>query len=346
MQCPLCGRDVPDLAGGICDACASERKPLLTCPDVVDVTRCAHCGRLLKGGTWASAPAEVDPLVRDAVRAEIDLDPELSHIELEQDLHWQDERNAMAHLRLRASFRGHAVERSASFKVRLKRSACPDCSREFGGYFEAILQVRGSDERVLRAETDRVLRFLHEHIDRHRDAQKTGAWISKSEPVRGGGVDLYLGSLDVARQAAHALADRYGAEYAESGKLVGRRDGRDLVRFTLLVRLPAYLPGDFIQADGRVYKVLRRERRRLTLWDLDRREQVTREPRRLHDVRVIGRASDESEAVVVSFHPGRLQVLDPATLRTVDLDAQEDYRGQETVHVFRHEDRLYVLPKP
>lgn len=344
VQCPLCGKDIAVLESGICDQCASERKAFLEAPEVVDVTRCAHCGRLQRSGGWVIAGAAPDELARAGLLDAIDLDPVVTDPTVDIELRWEDERNAVAHVMARGSFRGHPVEREKEARVRLKTSVCVECSRQYGGYFEAILQIRASDPHVLKGEGDRVLQRLEKEVASYRGEQRTGAYVSKSERVRGG-FDLYMGSLEVARLVAHDLADRFGADYAESGKLVGRRDGRDLYRFTLLVRLPAFLPGDFILLDERAYKVLRHEKKRLTLWDLERREKVQREAKRAQSLKVIGRAEDEREAVVVSARGRHLQVLDPATYKTVDLSVDGEYAGRTTVHVFRHEDTLYVLPE-
>lgn len=344
MQCPLCGREVAELVSGLCSRCVSERKPFLDAPEVIDVTRCAHCEKLDRGGTFVPAPSDRDEVVRMAIPHAVDVDPTLSESQLDVDIDWEDERNAVATLRLSASFMGHPVERSGESRIRLKQTACPDCSRRYGGYFEAILQVRSDDERVLRIEGDRLLERIEAAFERYREEQRGGAYASKSERVRGG-FDFYMGSQEVARLVARELADRYGAEYAESSKLVGKRDGRDLLRFTLLVRLPPYMPGDFILYDGRAYKVLHHEKRLISLWDLERGTRVQKDPKRAKQLKVIGFASDERDAVVVSYRESSLQLLDPVTLKTIDLTVEGDgFASRETVRVFRYEENLFVLP--
>lgn len=344
MQCPLCGREVAELTGGLCPQCVSERRPFLHAPEYLDVTRCAHCGRLDRRGTFVPAPQDPEELVRMAVPHEVDVDPDVSNAELDTRLVWEDGRNAVATFRLTGSYAGHSIVREGESRVRLKQTACHDCSRRYGGYFEAIVQVRADDERVLRLEGDRVLGRITDALEGYREEQRTGAYASKTERVRGG-FDLYMGSQEVARLVARDLAEHYGAEYAESSKLVGRRDGRDLMRFTLLVRLPPYLPGDFVLVDGRPYKVLRHAKKLLTLWDLERSERAQRDPRRAKQLKVIGLSTDERDAVVVSYHDGTLQLLDPVSLKTIDVDvAGRDVRSRDTVRVFRYEDTLYVLP--
>lgn len=343
MQCPLCGRSVTELDGGVCDRCLSERKRFVELPGFVDATTCAHCGKTQRAGLWRTAPPDREALARESVNQALDLDPDLADHEIHLDAAWEDERNALVTGRVTGRFRDEPVERPFQTRLRLKTSVCTECSREFGGYFEAIIQVRGGDPGRLEGDRDRMARRIESEMARYRSEERPGAYFSRSERVRGG-IDYYVGSLEVARLLAHGLAERYGADYAEASKLVGRRDGRDLHRFTLRVRMPPYAPGDFLLVGGRPFKVLRHERKRLTLWDLERNEVAHREPRRLRDLKVIGRASDEKDAVVVSLHQRRLQLLDPANLRATEIDVEAGFQAGESVRVFRHEERLYLIP--
>lgn len=343
MQCPLCAKEVDDLTEGLCTQCASERKPFLTVPDVVDVVRCAHCGRLQRTGGWVVVPQDAEEVVAIALPHEIDVDPALDAPDLKTQMRWEDPRNGVASVQLQGNFRGHNVERAGQARIRLKTTACHDCSREYGGYFEAIIQVRAAEDRVLEVEGDRVMDRIQKALDSYREEQRTGAWSSKNEKVRGGW-DLYMGSQEVARLVARQTAEKYGAEYAESSKLVGRRDGNDLMRFTLLIRLPPYLPGDFILLDGRPFKVLRHDGKRLIVWDLERKERTVREPKRAKQLKVIGRAQDEKDAVVVSFHDKTLQILDPTSYKTLDVAVEDDFAGRETVRVFRYDETVFVVP--
>lgn len=344
MQCPVCGRNVEDLIDGLCAQCASERKPFFHAPDTIDVTRCAHCGRVRQNAAWRDAPPSEEELVRRAVESELVVEPTLHAPRIDQEILWEDPRNAVVAVRLSAQFASHPVERGADVRVRLKAGACEECSREYGGYFEAILQLRGSDAVVLKANRERILNFVDQEMARYRSEQRRGAFISRQEDVRGG-VDFYVGSNEIARILARSLSERFGADLTESSKLAGRKDGRDLYRSTLLIRLPPYGPGDFVQYDDRLYKLLSFERKSLVLWDLEARERVRKEPRLAKRLRTVGRAQEERDAVVVSYGRGLLQILDPVTYRTIDLPAVGDFGTRDTVRVFRHEDRVYLLPE-
>ena len=51
----------------------------------------------------------------------------------------------------------------------------------------------------------------------------------------------------------------------ETNTLVGRKDGRDLLRHTFGVRLPSFLVGDYLLIQEKVYRVTRLDRRKAKL---------------------------------------------------------------------------------
>lgn len=341
MQCPTCGRTVEFLLDGSCAVCASQRLPLLEAPEVVDAVLCAHCGRLESGATWRPVPKDRDAQPTEVVRPKLRADPRMEGATWAFNPAWEDERNGILDVRLSGRLAGEPVERARAVRFRFKTGACPDCSREMGGYFEAIIQVRGAPGADLEGQLPLVEDAIVRRVASLRAEQRPNSFIQKTERRRHGN-DYYIGNKEEARQIAKELADLSGAETAESTKLVGRRDGRDLYRWTHLVRLPAFGRGDFVLVDGSPFKVLQFDRKQLQLLDLVRQVRVRRDRGRT-ELKVIGRSSDEKPAVVVSRSGGQAQVLDPVTLRTVDVPGASVPTGRGEVPVFRFEDTLYVV---
>lgn len=110
--------------------------------------------------------------------------------------------------------------REAGAQVRFVPQLCVDCSRRSGGYFEAIIQLRGSAENTAKARDE-----LVERMER-------GSFVSKVEQLREG-VDIYAGS----RKEALAALREMRLKHTSAAKLFGVKDGRRVYRFTYCVRL-------------------------------------------------------------------------------------------------------------
>lgn len=106
------------------------------------------------------------------------------------------------------------------FKIKTNYFICRNCSRESGGYYESILQLRGDF-------SENIVEFIEEKIREES--------FCRIEEVKNG-FDFYVGSKSVANKVAEILR-RKGFEIKKSYKIVTRKDGRDVYRTTILARI-------------------------------------------------------------------------------------------------------------
>ncbi len=116
--------------------------------------------------------------------------------------------------------KGSRIEVSEHVGIKFVPTMCEKCSRTTSGYFEAIIQLRGSDEHV-----EKVRQKLVPVLEKN-------SFISKIKEDRRG-VDLYVGSKQIAGEAI----SRMGFKPLVSNKLHGVRDGQRIYRTTFSVRV-------------------------------------------------------------------------------------------------------------
>lgn len=168
--------------------------------------RCSRCGRVRLKGNWVACTDE--KLAQEALkkcRGEY-LRATYSFREQEGTFFVGDEK--------------HVFPVKRKFKVNVVKNICPDCVRKSGGYFEAIIQLRGKAGKVRR----------YERLFKKMLAKKT--FVTKEEELREG-LDLYIGS---SRAVVEMLAE-LGVRAKMSRKLAGQKEGRRLYRTTFLVRV-------------------------------------------------------------------------------------------------------------
>lgn len=113
--------------------------------------------------------------------------------------------------------------------LQLKPFVCPDCSKKSSHYYEATMQLRGSPQEV---------KWLQKHISQRIDElSKTHrlSFISGMTIVHGG-VDLRVGSKEVAEKIAEGLRRLKKVETKRSFSIAGMREGKQYHRETILVR--------------------------------------------------------------------------------------------------------------
>jgi nonsense-mediated mRNA decay protein 3 len=203
LVCPKCGRTSDKVAfiESFCVDCYPVRLKL---PPRLDIPRCTRCGRMRMRGEWmAFSQKKISDFVVGKCRGDFD--------SASFDLEKQSVSFVM-------SGSGARIERPVDVVV--SKTICSDCSRISGGYYEAIIQLRGDRHRVEKY-ADRLLRRLE---------GKT--FIAKTEE-KDGGLDLYVGSS----KEVLGLINGLGVRSLITKKLVGREEGKRLYRTTFLIRL-------------------------------------------------------------------------------------------------------------
>jgi nonsense-mediated mRNA decay protein 3 len=353
--CVECGREVEDddqLRGGICVDCFLERNPLMVVPEVMDLVRCPSCGATHGKGGW-SGPGEVedDPdrameeAAADAAEAEVKVMEGAMVRSMDLMVHREARTVFNVQIDARLGFMGQVVEDQVRTRVRVKGEQCPPCSRLAGQYFEAIIQFRGTADRpASTSELERARSYVLDEVER-LSASSRDVGLMKAEEIHGG-LDFYITSQPAAAQMARGLATKFGAASTSSSKLTGRRDGKDVVRVTHVVRLPELRRGDFVVLRGTLLRVVSASSKEATVdpaAGTAKRRHLSRGD--LRDLELVGDHDCHEEAVVVSTSGSEAQVLDPMTMRTVDVRVPEGYEieGRETVNVVRVEDQLHIV---
>lgn len=315
MFCVECGRE-DELIGSLCRECYSKKHSLVTLADHVDLTLCAHCSAMETGKGWEDVGS-----MREAVEAAIEQSLELSKgaraVDMRVEISQRDERNLQADVDVLVSVDGAEFGRKLGTVVRLKRGSCPECSKQQGRYYEAILQVRGPGRSLPERTEKEVERLVSDRVASMRKSSRE-IFLSKVERVRGG-LDFYFSTVPAARSIAREIENSMCAEYKESSSLWGRRDGKEIYRMTFLVRFLGFSPGDVIEHESGLYYVTGMSKGMVRGMDIVKGEERSIRVKESGECSLVRPRSGILKAVVVADVGDELQVLDPETMRTLDV---------------------------
>lgn len=202
IVCPKCGRSSSqvEFIEAFCVDCYPVRIKL---PHKVELEQCTRCEKVRMRGEWvAYNPNRIAEFVLSKCKG--------GFTSAEYDLEGQEATFTVAG--------GAAVRRTIYFE--LKKTICQNCSRMSGGYYQAIIQLRGSRTRML-GTADMLVQKL---------GRRT--FITKVDE-KDEGIDLYVGNSKIVLEMLKAL----GIKATMTKKLVGREQGKRLYRTTFLVRL-------------------------------------------------------------------------------------------------------------
>ena len=331
-RCPVCGKSIKGNLE-MCPECYAERRDVFWLDNIIELVKCPRCEFFKIRGRWKDIPFE-DALV-EAVYASLRVIPEFKVEDVFISPLARGEVGKYA-VRLEGSLDGEFVSVEKIVDVRVKREVCKRCSREAGGYYESIVQIRAESREISEEELKVVRDIIGRVLEREKENQK--AFISKIVERREG-IDYYFGDRNIGKKISRLIADELGGKIIESKKIHTRRDGQDVYRFTYAVRLPAYRKGDVVEENGRICVVTSQKLGKAV--SLDGGETIN-----LKNPKLIARRSDMRESVVVSCDEFVVEVLHPVTQQVVQARKPKiDLKPGDTVFVVEHNESVYVIPK-
>ncbi len=339
MKCFRCGK-TEAVHDGLCRECYLETHRLLDIPDYMDIHVCAHCGAASPDGKRWEDTDDFRKSLRELCLSRISLLKDASVMSAETSITEQDSHSYVFKGRLLVKVGEIKEEVDFGSKVRIKSATCSRCSRIHGGYYEAIIQIRGAGREMSPEEKIDAEEFVASRVE-EMGRHSREIFITQEEEVHGG-LDLYISSSRAAKTVAKSLAEHLSGSLTESKKLAGRKEGEDFYRFTYSVRLPKYKKGDFVEYLGKYYRIRAMTGDVWRLAPLEGGSDIKVRDRDARKFRILARKEDAEEAVAVSFRNGEVQVLHPENYRTVTLK----YPGVpgEKVKVIRINGELYSLP--
>ena len=192
----------------------------------------------------------------------------------------------------------------------MANGVCLTCTRRAGNYFEATVQLRSSARRLSEDEFKRLRATLDDVLEKLSDDPMF--FITTEGPVTGG-YDVVLGSKGLARAWGRHLISEYGGMVIETNSTVGRKDGVDVTRLTLLYRKPGYEIGDVVQWRNHMWRPSSWTKEGAIMERIDRRERTGASWRDLEQAKVLAQRHEFIEVDFINEDATAGEFLDPNT---------------------------------
>lgn len=301
---------------GLCSRCHLDSIEILGCPQSVEVTVCPTCGSLLEGSRWRPGDFSDEDLIRHAVLKAVSVHRDLNRPNIDLKIIPRGATRFVADITVIGHFREIDIAESCQIHVRLQRRACERCSRIAGKYFEGIVQIRRSGNPPEKADLDQVAGIAVSLADSGHRRGDPLSFIQDIKEVRGG-IDIVVGSTQLARHIAKAAVQHLGGGLKESAKIAGCRDGQEIYRTTILVRLPRLRIGYVIRCLDGIYEVTGFKGRRTEVSSIEDGSILRLSLEEADNAEILGKKDDAEKGLIVLVDDNAVEILDPVSYRTV-----------------------------
>ncbi len=344
MICVECGAETSEVHDGMCVDCYVDRNVSVDIEDPIEIEICSKCGSVRKGDRWLERP-DLETVMLDRIEESLSIPSSVDKFSYQVSFDESDPSNIHVDLTVKLIVHGVEKEKSLATNIVLKKTQCKNCSKREGDYYEAILQVRPTQDEMTEEQKNQVMSMVHKRVEVDRGEEKK-VFITLEKEIHGG-LDFFLSDRRVTKNLSFDIADFFGGDVKTSSELAGREDGQNVYRMTYSVRLPPYEEGDFIKFEGKIYRIKKTTRGSgpIVVHDLEENRGTTLDKKKLTDATVYGGDEMIKDAVVVSEEEKEIQVMDPETYETKTLLKPEGFtEGKDEVQVVRIKRRLYLVP--
>ena len=342
MFCVECGKEGPIFRDGICTDCYLKTHSLSRGPKIIDLPICTHCGSYKYKNTWVSDL--FDEVLRRVIKNAFHISNELKKVDITTECNEKGEEIGCKVI-ISGFLDNVEITEEHKILVRMRKTVCDVCSKRFGGYHEAIVQIRADKRKLTKDELDNIRSNVESLVGSLQTKGNRGLFITDIGEEHSG-LDFYLSDKGSALAVAKKIQGQYGGSIKQSSKNMGMKDSRQIHRMTYLLRLPAYRKGDFISYENSFFCISSINGNKVHVFELSNWVERVFDVNELEKASIIGGEELIKEMILVSQAKEEVQIMDPKTYKTFDVRKPKNNPFEsKMIRIVKLNDELYLLPE-
>ena len=342
MFCVECGKEEKIFRDGVCVDCYLKNHNFSKGPQIIDLSICPHCGSYKYKSTWTSD--SFDNVFKRWIKHLFDISRELKKPEITTECEEEKER-IICKIIITGFLDGVKITEEHDTIVRMKKDVCDVCSKRFGGYHEAIVQVRANKRNLTEEELVDIRSHVEDLVRTMQEKGHRGLFITDMGKEHGG-IDFYLSDKGAALTITKKIQESYGGEIKKSSKNIGMKDSKQVYRMTYLLRLPSFRKGDFISHKDSFFYISSISRNKVHVLELYGWTEKFFDVKEIENTNILGRDELIKEMILVSQTKEEIQVMDPTTYKTFEMRKPKNISfDSKKVIVAKIEEEIFLLPK-
>lgn len=338
MFCVECGKELPIFKDGSCINCYLKNHSFSKGPEIIDLPVCTHCNSYKYKSNWTSNLfGEV--LIR-LVKNHFTISREFKKIDINSKC--SEEREGMNCKIIISGFVNDVeINEEHDLFVRFKKTVCDVCSKQFGGYHEAIIQIRADNRKIEKDELKNI-RLSVESLVEDMKAKGNRSLFITDVAEEHGGLDFYISDKGSGLVIAKKLQGTYGGIIKQSSKNIGMKDSRQIYRMTYLLRLPSLKKGEFISYKNSFYFVTSISGSKFHLIELSSWTKQIFDEKDIQKAKLMGGDELIKEMILVSQTEDEAQIMNPDNYEITIVKKPKSIKiKSEKVRVVKLEDQYF-----
>ena len=342
MFCVECGKEDEIYKDGVCLTCYLKNKKFSKGPEIIDLPICMNCQGYKYKNTWTNDLLE--DTLQKIIKNNFKINKELQKVNITIDFN-ETSQVLESTVYISGLIQEKEIKEKHKLLFRLRKTVCEVCSRQFGGYYEALIQIRTEKRKFSRVELIDLKSTIKTIIENMQDKGNRTLFITDIAEEHGG-LDFYISDKNAAFNISKMLLDKYGGFIKQSSTNTGMKDSKQIYKMTYLVRIPPYKKGDFIKVGDNYYQIKNLYQNKIKLINLSNWEENSLDVKNLEKVKILGNQDLLTNMIFISQTKDELQLMDEKTyeLHTVKKPKEIEYSAKK-IEVIKIDNLLFVSAK-
>ena len=341
MFCVDCGKEIKIFRDGACVKCYLKNHSFSKSPEITDIFVCSHCGSYKHKSTWVNY--SFDEILRMTVKNSFYISNELMSVNISTKYGEEKERMECK-VTISGLLDDAKIAEDHEILIRVRKTVCDVCSKRYGGYHEAVLQIRADKRKLAKEEINVIQSTVEDLVESIQDKGNRALFITDMGKEHGG-IDFYLSDKGSALTITKKIQEKYGGLIKHSSKNIGMKDSRQVYRMTYLLRLPSFRKGDFISYEKSFFYISSISAKKVHVFELSSWVEKIFEVNALEKAKIVGGKELVKDMILVSQTEDEVQIMDPKTYKTYDVRKPEPISfDSKMIRIVKLDGEPYLLP--
>jgi len=343
MFCVECGKEKTIFKDGVCKPCYLKTHQFTKGPQYLDITKCSSCNAYKYKNTWYNESFE--KTIKRHIKNTFEISKELRQIQITLEYKSEKVKNIPCKITIEGKIENKKIQEQHQITIREHKTNCDVCSRQYGGYYEAIIQIRGENQKLTSKETQKYQTIVENLVHNLQEKGNRGLFITDIGKEQGG-IDFFLSDTGAAQSIVKKIQEQTDGQIKQSSKNVGMKDGRQIYRMTYLLRLPDYQIGDIIKLNKKYFQITAIQKNKIKTINLATWNELIISKKDLQKG-VIKRLDElEKDYIVVSQTDKEIQLMNPETYKIFDILKPKpiDYSSEKIIAI-QINDKFFLIPE-
>jgi nonsense-mediated mRNA decay protein 3 len=343
MICVECGKEIEILKDGLCLNCYIKSKAFTKGPDSINVIKCSNCNEFKFQNKWENQ--SLNSIIYNHILQKFKISSEFKNPDI--NINITDDKNPYKK-QLIIIIKGHIsnleVIEKHLINVNIKREICDICSKKFGGYHEAIIQIRATKRNLSSIEIESINSLIQDFTEKMQYEGNKQIFIADFQ-IHQNGLDYFISDNNFALSIIQKLQELYGGNITKSSKNIGMKDSRQVYRMTYLLRLYQYKEGDILSNNNKFYYVKKIFKNKILLIDLENWDENNYQSKKLDNFKIKGGDELKNKMILLSQTRDEVQVMNQNNFKIFNIKKPKMYLfSKEIIEIIQIQDKMFLLP--